>query len=259
MNIVGVQTDMVWEDKQANFTKVRSLLDNTTIPPDSLIVLPEMFATGFSMNTSEIQEQTEGLTDHFLKDLSRQYQASTIGGVVRQDDGKKPRNEAVAFNDQGQEVARYCKLHPFSLGKETDHYERGRDIVTFAWGAFSVGLFICYDLRFPEVFRASVGRGADLLVVIACWPITRKHHWATLLRARAIENQAYVVGINRCGADPYLTYGGESVLVDPRGTVLAEADDQESVLLGSVDPTVIADCRRELPCLQDRHPDYGVF
>ena len=82
MNIVGVQTDMVWEDKQANFTKVRSLLDNTTIPPDSLIVLPEMFATGFSMNTSEIQEQTEGLTDHFLKDLSRQYQAFTIGGLA---------------------------------------------------------------------------------------------------------------------------------------------------------------------------------
>ena len=185
MNIVGVQMDMVWEDKQANFTKVRSLLDNAKVPPDSLIVLPEMFATGFSMNASDIQEQTGGLTDHFLKDLGRQYQAFTIGGVVRQDDGKKPRNEAVAFNDQGQEVARYCKLHPFSLGKETDHYERGRDIVTFAWGAFSVGLFICYDLRFPEVFRASVGRGADLLVVIACWPITRKHHWATLVEGQS--------------------------------------------------------------------------
>lgn len=259
MNIVGVQMNMAWEDKQANFNRVRSLLEDSNIPPDSLIVLPEMFATGFSMNASDIQEPAGGPTDQFLKDLSRLHQAFTIGGVVRQDDGKKPRNEAVAFNDQGQEVARYCKLHPFSLGKETDHYQRGHDIVTFGWGDFTVGLFVCYDLRFPEVFRAAVSRGADLLVVIACWPVRRKHHWATLLRARAIENQAFVVGINRCGVDPYLTYGGESVLVDPRGTVLAEADDQENVLLASVDPTVVTDCRRALPCLRDRHPDYRIL
>ena len=147
---------------------------------------------------------------------------------------------------------------PFPLARKMITTRGGRDIVTFAWGAFTVGLFVCYDLRFPEVFRAAISRGADLLVVIACWPVRRKHHWATLLRARAIENQAFVVGINRCGVDPYLTYGGESVLVDPRGTVLAEADDQESVLLGSIDPALIADCRHELPCLQDRHPDYGI-
>lgn len=259
MNIVGIQMDMVWEDKQANFAKVRSLLDKTNIAPDSLIVLPEMFATGFSMNASDIQERAGGPTDQFLKDLARQHQAFIVGGVVRQDDGMKPRNEAVACNDQGQEIARYCKLHPFSLGKENDHYQRGRDIVTFEWGAFSVGLFICYDLRFPEVFRASVGRGADLLVVIACWPVARKDHWAALLRARAIENQAFVVGINRCGTDPHLTYGGQSVLVDPHGTVLAEAGDREGVLLGNVDPALIAKYRRALPCLQDRHPDYGLF
>ena len=259
MNVLGIQTDIIWEDKGANFAKVRSLLAQTTVSPLSLVVLPEMFATGFSMNTSTTAEPAGGETEQFLQEIARQYQAFTIGGVIGQSDGHKARNEAVVFDDQGQEVARYCKLHPFSFARETDYYEPGQTIVTFKWGNFTVGLFICYDLRFPEVFRAAVARGADLLVVIACWPEARQHHWTTLLKARAIENQAFVIGVNRCGADPHLTYAGGSMIVDPRGVVLAETNAREGFLSGQIDPAEITDYRRKFPCLQDRHPDYGIF
>lgn len=259
MNIIGIQLDSTWEDKQANFTKVHDLLANTSIEPNSLIILPEMFATGYSMNAAAIAEPHTGDTDRFLAQLARHYRAFAVGGLARQSEGAKARNEAVAFNAQGREIARYCKLHPFSFAKEADYYEPGREIVTFAWGDFTVALFVCYDLRFPEGFRTAVTRGTDLFVVIACWPAARREHWTALLRARAIENQAYVVGINRCGSDPRFTYSGDSMIVDPRGTPLMTAEKREGLLQASVEHAVVTDYRREFPCLQDRHPDYGQF
>ena len=140
-----------------------------------------------------------------------------LGGTVTKGANDKGRNECVAFSPEGRLLARYCKMQPFTLGGEMKHYSAGPAVARFEWGGFSVSPFICYDLRFPELFREATRRGASLLVVIANWPIVRVDHWVTLLRARAIENLAYVVGVNRCGTDPALVYPGRSIVVDPKG------------------------------------------
>ena len=139
------------------------------------------------------------------------------------------RNEAVVFNPEGKLICRYAKIHPFSFGGESKHYAPGTEIVSFQWHDFVAAPFICYDLRFPEVFRIATRRGAHLIAVIANWPAKRVSHWVALLQALAIENQAYVVGVNRVGNDPKLGYPGRSLIVDPQGEIVAEGSDREFV------------------------------
>ncbi|HSI35394.1 MAG TPA: nitrilase-related carbon-nitrogen hydrolase, partial [Tepidisphaeraceae bacterium] len=122
------------------------------------------------------------------------------------------------------------------------------------WAGLTVCPAVCYDLRFPEQFRAGVEAGAELFLVIANWPIKRENHWLTLLAARAIENQAYVLGVNRAGTDPTFTYGGRSILVDPHGVTRADAGIAESVLTADVDPTLVRQWRTDFPALRDRTP-----
>ena len=198
MNVVGVQGDTAWEDKAANHAKLASLLAADPPAPGTLVVLPEMWATGFSMNVAEITEfGTE--TEAFMAAQAEAYGIGLLGGVVTTGADGLGRNEAVFFGTDGEEAARYAKMHPFSYGGETRHYGRGSDVVVFEWQGWTVAPFICYDLRFPEVFRRAARLGAELFCVLANWPQAREDHWMTLLKARAIENQAYVVGVNRCG------------------------------------------------------------
>src|SRR5581483_11109551 len=196
MKIIGCQFDIAWEDKPANFARVRSLLETRRPLAGELVLLPEMFATGFSMNVAQIAEPEGGPTETFLRETARELQIDLLGGFVRREQGRGS-NQAVCYDPQGRELARYRKLHPFTFGGESDHYAPGTQIVTFDWHGVRVSPFICYDLRFPEVFRAAMAQGAELLAVIANWPEAREAHWITLLRARAIENQAYVAGVNR--------------------------------------------------------------
>jgi predicted amidohydrolase len=256
MELIGLQLDPVWEDPQANGRAVQALATRAAMAPGGLLVLPEMFATGFSMNTDAVAEPRGGSAETCLQTLAREHRVTVIGGVASREHGRKARNLALAFDETGAEVACYSKLHPFSFAGETQHYEPGREVVTFAWGAFTVGLFICYDLRFPEVFRTAVQRGADLLVVIACWPAVRAAHWRTLLCARAIENQAYVIGVNRCGTDPNLAYAGGSLIVDPRGAVLADGGDQPGILRATVHHRDVVAYREAFPALRDIRPEY---
>jgi len=129
----------------------------------------------------------------------------------------------------------------------------------FAWQSFQVAPFICYDLRFPELFRASARRGAQLFAVIANWPLTRAQHWITLLQARAIENQAYVAGVNRCGRDPKLGYNGRSLIISPQGDILADAEDKECVISAELDLAGLLAWREKFPALQDMRPDFGQW
>lgn len=251
MNLAAVQFDIVWEDKPANFSRVRSLLAEARPAPGSLIVLPEMFATGFSMNLNVTRQNGVREDETFLAALAREHRAFVLGGVVSRGSWEKGRNEAVAFSPTGELVARYTKIHPFSLGGEAEGHEAGRDITAFECAGFTVTPFVCYDLRFPEIFRDAARRGANLFVVIALWPVKRQHHWLTLLQARAIENQAYVVGVNRVGCEPQFTYAGRSVVVDPHGIVVADAGEQERVLRAVLDLATVESWRRDFPALRD--------
>jgi predicted amidohydrolase len=252
------QFDIAWEEKPANFDRVRRLLEDAAPAPGSLAILPEMFATGFSMNVAGIAEDERGETAAFLSGLAKDLGVFLIGGVVTRGAGGKGRNEALAFDPEGREVARYCKLHPFSYGGETAHYESGERPVRFEAGGFRVTPFICYDLRFPEIFRSEARRGTQLFAVIADWPEARESHWATLLQARAIENQAYVMGVNRCGDDPKLSYSGRSLIVDPRGEILADAGRGEAVISAELDPDALSEYRRVFPALKDMRDERGV-
>lgn len=257
MQIVCCQFDIAWENKAANFRKVRHLLAGVNVRPGALIVLPEMFATGYSLDVDVVAESgADRPTEQFLAELARQQQAWIVGGLVTRDAAGKGRNEALVVAPDGREAARYCKLHPFSLAGEHENFAPGQGVVLFSSGGFTAAPFVCYDLRFPEIFRAAVGHGADLAIVIANWPATREAHWLTLLAARAIENQAYVVGVNRCGRDPQQIYSGRSLVFDPHGTILADAGNAEGVIDIEIDPRTVAEARRQFPALRDRRAEF---
>ena len=251
MKAYCVQLDIVWENKPANHARTRALLTATAPERGSLVLLPELFSTGFSMNVPAIQEGDAKESEHFLAATAREFGVFLLGGVVETGAKGRGRNQCVIFSPDGKEVARYTKIQPFTLGGEMEHYETGTEPVLFEWSGFKVSPFICYDLRFPEHFRAATKRGAQLITVIANWPVARIQHWVTLLQARAVENQAYVVGVNRSGTDPSLTYNGRSLIVSPKGDILADAGNGESVVSADLKLDELLAYRKDLPFLAD--------
>lgn len=250
MHIVACQFDIAWKDRQENFARVRSLLSQRPTPPGSLIVLPEMFASGFTMNVG-VALDAAGDTIVFLGELARSYQSTVVAGIVDKHADGRGLNQAVVIGPDGKEITRYTKMHPFTPAGESEHYAPGDTVVIFNHESFIVAPLICYDLRFPERFREAVRLGADVMIVIASWPAARAAHWTALLTARAIENQAYVVGVNRIGRDPAHTYPGLSSVIGPKGDVLVLADDKPTALHADLDREELLAYRRALPFLQD--------
>lgn len=252
MNVVALQYDIAWEDRETNFDIVRRLLTKSAVEPGSLIVLPEMFSTGFSMDVSKVAESKKSGTEKFLSSIAWQYESHVIGGIVSKDQSSgMGRNELAVYDPSGRPVALYQKNYTFSYTDESNHYQAGDGLAMFKWRDFNVCPVICYDLRFPELFRAGVRNGADLFTVSANWPDARVRHWKTLLEARAIENLAFVVGVNRVGTDPRFRYPGGSRIIDHHGKLLAEAGDSEAVLTSELDYADLVAWRREFPALED--------
>ena len=230
---------------------MQSLLSAAAIAPGSLVLLPEMFATGFSMNLAAIAEEQGGVTEQFLVATAREFGVFLLGGIVMRGARGRGRNQCVTFSPEGKLLARYCKMQPFTLGGETACYEAGDAPVVFQCGEISVAPFICYDLRFPELARSVVAQRPQLLTYIANWPNARLHHWTRLLQARAIENQCYVAGVNRIGNDPRFQHSGRTMIVDPHGEILADAGGAEMVIQAKIDPVGLAEYRRAFPALED--------
>ena len=251
MEVHLCQLDSVWENRAASHERASRLLDAAKPGKGSLIVLPEMFATGFSTNLAVTCQTAEREDESFLRTLALEYGSSVMGGVVSPASGSKGFNQSVTFDAGGNEVARYSKIQPFMLGSEGECHEPGGRVCTFALGRFTVAPFVCYDLRFPEHFRTAVKMGADLMVVIASWPVKRYHHWLTLLQARAIENLAFVIGVNRTGADPKFLHNGRSVVVSPHGHILADAGEGEQVLTARIEAETTRQWRQDFPALRD--------
>lgn len=253
MKVYCCQLDIAWENKPENFKRVTALLAAARPERGSMIVLPEMFATGFSMNVARTAEQNTPGAEQFLKDIAADFGATVVGGLVTQGASGKGLNEAVVVSPEGRELTRYAKIHPFSLGGELQSFNRGETIQRFEWAGLQVTPFICYDLRFPEVFRTAVGDGAEMFVVIANWPNKREQHWVTLLQARAIENLAYVIGVNRAGSDPNLDYPGRTMVIDPHGKIIADAGPAAGVISAVIDVQAVRNWRRDFPALNDIH------
>lgn len=252
MNVVALQLDIAWENKPVNFARTRQLLSQAAPERNSLVVLPEMFATGFSMNVESIAEPYGGPTEQFLAQTAKDFGICLLAGVAMRGTDGRARNKALALAPTGELLAYYAKMHPFTPGGEAEHYTAGAQPVVFHWAGCAVSLFVCYDLRFPESFRtAAAAHRPELFVVIANWPNKRILHWVRLLQARAIENQAYVVAANRIGRDPYYTYTGRSLIVDPQGEILADAGEAEGVIQARLDLPALRQYREGLPFLAD--------
>ena len=217
----------------------------------SLVLLPEMFASGFSLNVPLIAEGREGATRAFLSAIAAERGVYLMGGIVSAGRNGRGRNEAVVFSPQGGELACYRKLQTFTPGGETAVYEAGSEVVLFQWGAALVAPFICYDLRFPERQRTAAKKRPHLMTFIASWPDARLSHWVKLLQARAIENQCYVAGVNRIGSDPQLHYSGRSMIVNPMGEVIADAGEAECVIGADIDIPSLEEYRVRMPFLDD--------
>jgi len=252
MEVVGLQFDIAWESKDANFKTVRRMLTEAAPEKNSVVVVPEMFATGFSMNVEAVAESPGSETEKFLSATAREFGVCLIGGAAMRGKDGRARNKALVFSAAGELLVFYAKMQPFAPGGEAEHYVAGERPVTFQWEDAVVSPFICYDLRFPEIFReAAAVHQPELFVVIASWPEKRVAHWSALLKARAIENQAYVIGVNRIGKDPYYTYNGQSQIVDPHGEVLAGAGDKEGCIRARLDLDNLRKYREGLPFLND--------
>ena len=255
MQLACCQFDIAWEDKPANYRRVTDLVRSAKLAPGALFLLPEMFATGFSMNAAAMAEAYGGPTEQFLSQTARELGIYLMAGAAMRGGHGQARNKALVFAPSGELLAFYAKMRPFTPGGESEHYLAGEQPVTFGWADCTVAPFVCYDLRFPELFRqATAARQPELFCVIASWPEKRILHWVRLLQARAIENQAYVVGVNRIGKDPYYQYVGRSLIVDPHGEILADAADREACISATLDLPTLRKYRQGLPFLADLRP-----
>jgi predicted amidohydrolase len=252
-----IQLDIAWESKQANYDKVERLLSRAGPEAGDLVVLPEMFDTGFSFNVESTSDR-DNATLNYLLQLAGDLGVYVQGARTVSSGAALAENRATVVSPAGQVLADYAKVHPFSYGREQERFEGGRSVVVYRCGdgdssppAPVVCPAICYDLRFPELFRLGLFQGAEVFAIGANWPEARQHHWRALLIARAIENQAIVLGVNRTGRDPNLNYVGGSIAVGPRGDILGELQGGEGVLSVALDARDVRSWREKFPAWKD--------
>jgi predicted amidohydrolase len=251
VRIAAVQHDIVWEDRAANHAALAGHVARAVDEGAELVLLSETFSTGFSM-TPGIGEPEGGSSATWLQEQAARH-GVWVGGSCAEvaADDPRPYNSFVLAGPDGT-VHRYRKVHPFTYAGEHERFRAGSHPVTVQVGDLRVSLFVCYDLRFADEFWA-LAPDTDVYLVPANWPAARREHWTTLLRARAIENQAYVVGVNRVGtAGDGTQHSGDSRIISPLGELLAEAGDGETVLLADVDPAEVTRVRERFPFLRDR-------
>jgi len=253
VKVAAIQHDISWEDADATRKRLAPMIADAARAGARLIALTEMYATGFSMHPERIAEDEGGPNERFLIDQAREHGAWVVGSIAQYGQDGAARNVAVLAAPDGT-VHRYAKIHPFSYAGEHEKYAVGTQFCTVDVEGLRVSLFVCYDLRFADEFWVLAG-DTDLYVVVANWPEPRREHWRTLLRARAIENQAYVLGVNRVGAagrNGDLNHLGDSAIIDPLGNVLAEASVGETILIADVTCERVAEVRAQFPFLRDR-------
>jgi omega-amidase len=256
LRIAAVQHDIVWNDRDANFERLAPTIAGAVASGAGLVLLTETFSTGFGFDDPDfITEPEGGPSSQFLAGQAAEH-GVWVGGScpeVRADneaDDARPSNSFVLAGPDGTQH-RYRKVHPFSHADEQKYVRAGDELVTVDVAGFRVSMFVCYDLRFADEFW-QLAAGTDLYLVPANWPAKRREHWTALLRARAIENQAYVVGVNRVGEGSGLAYSGDSRIIDPLGQVLAAASHTETVLMADLSTGTVESTRTHFRFLPDR-------
>ena len=253
MKIAAVQHDIVWENPEANFEHLAPKVARAAAGGARLVVLAEMYSTGFSMASVRVAEPPDGPSVGFLADQAAAHGVWVCGSIpVLDPTGPElPLNRFVLAGPEGV-AAVYDKIHPFTYGGEHERYAAGAERLTVTVEGVRISPFVCYDLRFSDEFW-TLAHNTDCYVVVANWPAARRAHWSALLVARAIENQVYVVGVNRVGSGGGLDYAGDSVVIDPFGVEVASAPEgEEAVLEADIDLARVEMVRTRYPFLQDR-------
>lgn len=224
LTITTVQAALHWEDKLKNLKMFDAMFEN--IENTDLIILPEMFNTGFSMQSDLLAESMNGETVEWMKANSKRYNAAICGSlIIKENDHFFNR---LIFVEPNGAISYYDKQHLFSMGDEDKHYSAGNKSLILNYNNWRINLLICYDLRFPESLRNTSENPYDLAIVVANWPDKRIEHWDVLIRARAIENQCYMVGVNRVGLDGNeVIHSGHSQVIHPFGEILYTSDESE--------------------------------
>jgi omega-amidase len=257
LKLALIQMDIVIGDPEANFAKAERMLAEAVsadVKPD-LIMMPEMWNTGYALDRIHELADVGGVrTCERLSAFAQEHGVMLIGGSIAEKRESGVYNTIHAFGRSGEELGSYDKIHLFRLMDEEKHLQPGIHTGALDLNGISTGMMICYDIRFPELFRKLALNGAKAVFVPAEWPNPRLHHWRTLLQARAIENQMYVVACNRCGQSGDTEFFGHSMVVDPWGEVIAESDDQEGILTAEIDFALVDQVRARIPIFEDRRP-----
>jgi predicted amidohydrolase len=244
----------IWEDPEKTLKKAAVFVRHAAASGAELICFPEQFATGWDpLPRTHIQEST-GTIVTTLRHYAEEYGIGLIGSFREKTDSL-PRNTAIAIDRDGRILTSYAKMHLFSPGKEDEGNIPGSALGTFRLGPLTCGLAICYDLRFPELFRIYAQRGVQVVFVPSAWPRRRSDHWELFITARALENQIYVSGVNTTGETPVESYAGASMTADPQGTIICRATGAEQLLFTDIDPALIETSRRQFPVGRDRRDD----
>jgi omega-amidase len=252
LTITLVQTHLEWEDIDANLELFDTRIDDIKVPTD-LIILPEMFSTGFSMNAESLAEEMGGKAVTWLRNKSVEKNTVITGSVMVREAGRF-FNRLVWARPDGKLIT-YDKKHLFRYAGEEKVYTAGRHPVTVDLNGWRIRPFICYDLRFP-IWVRNLNQAYDLAVFVANWPAKRAAHWRALLRARAIENQAFVAAVNRVGTDGNgFEYSGHSALIDPTGEVIFEEENKACVPTLQLNYKVLTNYRTQFPAWMDADED----
>lgn len=243
-----LQTDIVWEDKTANLSRYEQQLAAIE-GPRHVVVLPEMFTTGFSMDAARLAEPMDGHTVQWMQQMAAKHRCILVGSIIVAEEGLY-YNRMLWVQPNGV-VGHYDKRHLFGYAGEDQHYARGERKMIASVNGWKVNLLICYDLRFP-VWARNHAADYDVLLYVANWPQQRSLAWRTLLQARAIENQCYTIGVNRVGTDAKgNNYSGDSSIFGPQGELIWQHSGSEAIHTAQLDAAHLAATRDKMPFLKD--------
>ena len=255
LNISLVQMHVEAGNPDANFERAAERMERAAADGADLIVLPEMWNTGYALEIIErIADPEGGRTREFVSGFARKHGVNVVAGSIAERRTDGVYNTLRLFGRDGEPAGEYDKIHLFRLMDEEKHLRPGSRIGLAELDGVRIGAMICYDIRFPELARTLALAGARLLVVPAEWPHPRLEHWRTLLRARAIENQIYVAACNRVGSSNGTDFFGHSMIIDPWGEIVAEAGEEETILSAKIDLGLVDEVRRRIPVFEDRRP-----
>ncbi len=261
MNIALAQFSVERGDPDANIEKINAYVEKAVNQGARALFLPEMCTTGFDWaQNKKLLDRSEGVV-HRLQAIARSAGLALCGSFLEKTESGNAANTLYFIEADGSIAAKYRKTHLFTLFHEEDHVEAGNEIAVASTACGKLGLSVCYDLRFPELFRKCALAGAEIQVLPAAFPYPRLAHWQTLVRARAIENQSFFIAVNQCGWEGHgsdvgrTQYFGHSMVVDPWGEILLEADDQEGLHLVKMDVAEVEKTRNKLTALRDRRPE----